>query len=259
MRRFLLSAAFLFTATISAPAIAGENVTYQDGDTVLEGYWAPSSCAETVPSQIVMIVHQWKGLGDYEKGRADQLAGLCYDAFAIDMYGKDIRPETREDAARQSSLYKDDPDLARNRLKAALSFARQKAGKETAPVAVMGYCFGGTMALELARSGADIKGAISFHGGLSTKKPVTEPGIITASVQVHHGAADPYVPQADVDTFMQEMDAANADWILTQYAGAVHAFTEKEAGDDPSTGVAYNEKADKRSWDATIGFLEEIF
>ena len=251
----------MLTLFIPFTAHAGETVTYHHNETALEGYWAPAADAcdtqENYPT--VLIVHQWKGLGDYEKKRADMLAAECYNGFAIDMYGQGIRPTTQEEAGKTSSIYKNDPALARGRLQAALDYARAQAATDIENIATIGYCFGGTMALEQARSGADIDGVVSFHGGLKTHKPATTDTPVLASVQVHHGAADPHVPQEDVDAFRKEIDAVDADWMLTQYADAVHAFTEKEAGDDPSTGVAYNEKADKRSWRATLAFLNEIF
>lgn len=259
MRKSILLSSLILCLGLSAPAAAGENVVYNDGETRLEGYWVDAKCKADKPAPVVMIVHQWKGLGDYEKRRAEQIADHCYDAFAIDMYGQGVRPQSREDAGKQAGKYKNDPALARARLQAALAYARNRKDDEQTPVAVMGYCFGGTMALELARSGADIEGAISFHGGLSTPAPVTEPGIIQAAIQVHHGAADPHVPAEEVHAFMDEMNTADADWMLVHYADAVHAFTEQEAGNDPSTGAAYNEKADQRSWTATLNFLAEIF
>ncbi len=146
----------------------------------------------------------------------------------------------------------------RARAKAALDTLLKQPLVDAKRVAAMGYCFGGTMALELARTGANIKGAISFHGALATKAPAKE-GTIQASVQVHHGADDPYVPPAEVETFVKEMNTAKADWVMTSYAHAVHAFTEKEAGNDPSKGAAYNEKADKRSWQSALDFLKEVF
>jgi dienelactone hydrolase len=239
-----------------ASSMAGELKTYNDGNTILEGYYAPSTCDKPSPNPTVIIIHQWMGLGDYEKRRADMLASDCFNAFAIDMYGKDKRPANKEEAAGFSGVFKSDPDFARQRLTAALEFVKTLEAVDPNRIAAIGYCFGGTMALELARSGAEIKGAVSFHGGLSTNKPAV-PGEVKASIQVHHGAADPHVPQEQVLEFMMEMDSALVDWHLTQYAGAVHAFTEKEAGNDPSTGAAYNEKADIRSWSATMDFLNE--
>ena len=238
-----------------APARAGETVIYRDGDATLEGYWAAAQCGEG-PAPVVMVVHQWMGPGDYEKARADMLAKECYNAFVVDMYGQGVRPADKTEAGAQATLYKNDPALARGRMKAALDYVRSRADADPARVAVIGYCFGGTMALELARSGADINAVISFHGGLSTKAPAGA-GAVKAAVQVHHGAADPHVPPAEVAAFVAEMDGADADWVFTSYAGAVHAFTEKAAGSDPSTGAAYDEKADRRSWTAARAFLAE--
>lgn len=251
---FFISAPAAAFVAVSAPA--GEIVTYQDGDTLLEGYWAPALCGAP-QAPVVMIVHQWKGAGAYEKRRADMLAEKCYHAFVVDMYGKDVRPQTPQEAGAEAGKYKNDPALARRRLQAALEYARGRENVNKDRIAVIGYCFGGTMALELARSGADIDAAVSFHGGLASKAPVTGKGMVKAAIQVHHGAADPHVPPAEVDGFVREMDGAGADWMLSSYAHAVHAFTEKEAGNDPSKGAAYDEKADKRSWEGTLAFLAE--
>ena len=252
---FIGAPAYAFVAQ-NIDASAGETVTYQDGETLLEGYWVPARCGGA-NAPVVMIIHQWKGPGAYEKRRADMLAEKCYHAFVVDMYGKDVRPKDTKEAGAEAGKYKNDPALARRRITAALDYARGREGVDKDRIAVIGYCFGGTMALELARSGADIAAAISFHGGLSSKAPVTEKGAVKAAIQVHHGAADPHVPPAEVDGFTKEMDTAGADWMLASYAHAVHAFTEKEAGNDPSKGAAYDEKADKRSWEGALAFLSE--
>ncbi|MBU0859675.1 MAG: dienelactone hydrolase family protein [Alphaproteobacteria bacterium] len=244
--------ALLFTT----PAWAGETVQYRDGDLVLEGYFAPSQCG-TEKAPVVLVVHQWMGLGDYEKSRADMLAEKCYNAFAVDMYGQGIRPTTKAAAGAQSGIYKNNPAIARGRMNAALDYVRRRTDVDPTRVAAIGYCFGGTMALELARSGAPLDAAISFHGGLGSKAPVTQAGAIKAAIQVHHGADDPHVPEAEVEAFINEMNTAGADWVFTSYADAVHAFTEKGAGNDPASGAAYNAKADRRSWDATLDFLGE--
>lgn len=251
----LAFAAFLLFLT--TPVFAGETVTYQDGDVKLEGYLARAQGdLSGKPSQVVMIVHQWKGLGAYERMRADMLAQLGYNAFAIDMYGQGVRPADDTDAGTEAAKYKNDPALARKRLKAALDYVKALKAVDASNIAVIGYCFGGGMALELARSGADIKAAISFHGNLASKAPVTKPGIIKAAIQVHHGAEDPYVTPDEVRAFTAEMRAAQADWMLTMYSGAVHGFTEKDYGTDPSKGVAYNENADLRSWAEALNFLK---
>lgn len=252
MRAFI--AAVFFTFLSWGHAMAGEIVNYKDGDVELEGYLARTS-AKNAP--VVLVIHQWKGLSDNERMRADMLASLGYNALAIDVYGKGIRPQTVEAAGAEATKYKSDPVLARKRVTAALDYARTLQGMDTSRIAAIGYCFGGTMALELARSGADIKSVISFHGGLGTKAPVTKAGVIKASVAAHHGADDTYVPPAEVETFIAEMNTAKADWVFTSYAGSVHAFTQKESGNDPSQGIAYNEKADRRSWASAVNFLKE--
>lgn len=252
----LLAAITLFADNAQA---AGEPVRYNDGATALEGYWSPSQCPSEKPAPVVLVVHQWMGLTAYEKMRADMLAAQCYNAFAIDMYGNGIRPANNDEAGAQASIYKGDPALARRRINAALDSVRTRKDIDPAHIAAMGYCFGGSMVLELARSGADISGIISFHGGLSTPAPATQPGAIKTPVRIHHGAADPLVPPEEVAAFGVEMTTAGADWSMTQYPDAVHAFTQKDAGNDPSTGVAYNEEADKRSWAAALDFLRVIF
>lgn len=254
-----LIAAALFTLALPlAPAHAQiAPVTYMDGETELAGFWVNSSCEAKDNTPLVLVIHQWKGISDHEKETAEKLGKLCNNVLVVDMYGKGIRPDTNEAAGAEATKYKSDASLAHSRLKAALDFAQSKA--PSTQVAVMGYCFGGTMALEAARMGADIDGAISFHGGLSTPAPVTEKGVIKASIQVHHGDIDPMVPDTEVAAFQQEMRDAGADLMFTRYSGAVHAFTHKDAGDDISSGVAYNEKADQRSWEATVDFLDEKF
>lgn len=250
--RFLI---FMAVMLLTPPALAN-SVVYQDGDTVLEGYVALPDNTDQ-PAPLVLIVHQWKGLGEYEKNRADMLADKGYAAFAIDMYGQDIRPETTEDAGAESAKYKNDPALARGRLKAALAHGHTLANIDHDNIAIIGYCFGGTMALELARSGADIDGAVSFHGGLVTKAPAAS-DVIKAEIAVHHGADDPHVKTEEINDFMQEMNGAGIDYAFYGYKDAVHSFTERAAGDDPSTGAAYNAAADRKSWQRSLDFLDRV-
>ena len=244
---------------ILSPAHGGEAVIYQHEDTTLEGYLAypdPEEFQNKRPA--VLIAHQWKGLGGYEKRRADMLADLGYIAFALDVYGQGIRPATTKAASAESSKYKDNPDLARERMMAALDHVRGINNVDVEDIAVIGYCFGGTMALELARAGADIDAAVSFHGGLATQEEAEE-GKVKAAIQIHHGADDPYVEEDEVEDFREEMNEAQADWHIISYADTVHSFTEKEAGNNPKSGVAYNAKADQRSWAYTLEFLEQVF
>ncbi|MBI4341636.1 MAG: dienelactone hydrolase family protein [Candidatus Omnitrophica bacterium] len=245
---------------LAAPAFAHtltERIEYQDGEAVLEGYLARDQHLEA-PAPGVLVVHEWKGLNAYAERRAEQLAGLGYVAFAVDMYGKGVRAKDHEEAAHLSGLYRNDRQLMRRRILTALATLRRQPLVDAARIAAIGYCFGGTTVLELARSGADVLGVASFHGGLQAPMP-TRAGEVRAKVIVFHGADDRFIPSEEVAAFVQEMQAAHADYRLIQYPGAVHSFTVPEAGDDPSAGMAYNESADKASWKELEEFLGELF
>lgn len=205
----------------------------------------------------VMVVHQWKGPTDYEHMRARMLAELGYAAFVSDVYGKAVRPKDPTEAGKASGALKGDRGELRKRLQDNLARLVAQPEVDGARVAAIGYCFGGTAVLELARSGARVRGVVSFHGGLDS--PTPEDGKkISAKVLVLHGAADPYVKKADIEAFIAELDQAKVDWQKVDYAGAVHSFTQKAAGDDPSKGSAYDERADRRSWEAMKDFLAEV-
>lgn len=233
----------------------GKDIEYKDGDMTLQGYVVKPMNDRVNP--VVLIVHQWGGLTNYEKMRADMLADLGYAAVAVDIYGKGNRP-TGNDRGQFAGKYKNDRTLFRSRLIAGLNAAKAVPGVDANKVAIIGYCFGGTGALELARSGADIRGAVSFHGSLDGGK-AEEASNIKAKILVCHGADDPSVPPAQVAGFMDEMRAGKVDWHMVSYGGAVHAFTQKEAGNDNSKGAAYNADADRRSWAELQTFLKEIF
>lgn len=247
-------------ALMAAPAKAAirtKIVEYRHEETILEGYLAyDDEIEERRPG--VLVVHQWKGLSDYEKRRARELAELGYVAFAADIYGKGIRPETSEEAREQATLYRSDRQLLRGRANAGLQVLKNSELTLPEKVAAIGYCFGGGTVLELARSGADVAGVVSFHGNLDTPN-LEDANNISGRVLVLHGADDPLVPPEQVQTFTEEMRSANVDWELVMYGGAVHSFTDSRAGDDPAKGSAYQEAADKRSWTAMQEFFKQIF
>lgn len=253
---------FVFVALGMMPfeAFAGlhkEMVEYKQGDAVLEGYLVYDDSLKGIRPGI-LVVHDWMGLGPYAKRRADMLAELGYVAFAIDMYGKGIRPKNSDEAAAQAAIYRQDRPLMRSRAKVGLDVLMKQPLVDTKKIAAIGYCFGGGTALELARSGVDIAGVVCFHGNLDTPHPEDDQNI-KAKVLVLHGADDPFVPQKDVDAFWEAMKQTNVDWQLVLYSGAVHGFTNVDSGNDPSTGLAYNEKADKHSWQAMRTFFGELF
>ncbi|MDY6782596.1 MAG: dienelactone hydrolase family protein [Cyanobacteriota bacterium] len=239
------------------PEIQTETIEYRQGEAVLEGYLAYDDKIEGQRPG-VLVVHAWKGLGEYEKERARQLAELGYIAFAADIYGKGIRPETNEAAAQQAGIYRSDRQLLRDRANAGLQVLQDHELTLPEKMAAIGYCFGGGTVLELARSGAPVAGVVSFHGNLDTPD-VTDAQKIQGKVLALHGADDPLVPMEQVQDFIQEMQTAGTNWQLVMYGEAVHSFTDPNAGDDPSKGTAYNAEADKLSWEAMKNFFDEIF
>lgn len=257
--RFLNSLALAtFLVTCSHAALVEKAVTYQEDGTTLEGFHVYDD-AVIGKRPAVLVVHQWTGLSAYEKLRCRMLAELGYNVFAADIYGKNIRPQAPE-AGKEAGKYKGDRTLYRARLTAALDLLKADERSDINRVAAIGYCFGGTGVLELARAGAKIAGVVSFHGGLDAAPGMTaEAGKVPAKILVLHGAADPYVPAEQVAAFEKEMTDAKTDWQLVFYSGAVHSFTHKEAGDDPAKGAAYQESADRRSWVAMRSFFAEIF
>ena len=245
-----------FTVVVCA-AIHTETVEYSPENTALEGYLAYDD-AISGKRPGVLVVHEWKGLGSYAKKRAEQLAELGYVAFAVDMYGKGVRPQTNEEAATQAGIYKNDRPLMRDRVKAGLDVLMNNPMTNTGKVAAIGYCFGGTTVLELARSGSDIKGVVSFHGGLST--PTSDDAKnIKSKVLVLHGGDDPFVKKDEVDAFENEMHNGSVDYRLVVYPGAVHGFTNSDNGNDASQGMAYNAVADQKSWAEMKDFFDQIF
>jgi dienelactone hydrolase len=249
------------TLAASAAAARAEvktrTVEYRQGDVILEGYLAWDATA-TSKRPGVLVVHEWNGITPYVRKRVEQLAALGYVAFAADVYGKGVRPKTREESAALAGRYKGDRALLRARVLAGLAELRKQPGVDPVNVAAIGYCFGGTAALELARAGADVKGVVSFHGGLDSPTPA-DAKAIRAKILALHGADDPFVPPAQVAAFEEEMRGGKVDWQLVKYAGAVHGFTNPDNGTDNTNGAAYNATADRRSWTAMRAFFDEIF
>ena len=254
-----LALMLMLGALLATQAIAAshkETVDYKDHDVALEGYLAYEDAEGRRPG--VLVVPDWMGLNDHYRKIGDKLAGLGYVVFVADMYGKGVRPKNSEEAKEQATKYRSDRPLMRERIQAGLEQLKGNKNVDANRIAVMGYCFGGTVALELARTGADIRGVVSFHGGLDTPNP-DDAKNIKGKVLVLHGADDPFVPPKDVAAFEEEMRKAGLDWQMIFYGNAVHAFTTTAAGTDNKKGAAYNEAADRRSWQAMQAFFKEIF
>ena len=251
-----LTFALVFPHLASAE-IKLETVEYRDGDTVCEGAVAFDDATKT-PRPGVLLVHDWMGAGDYAKSRAKQVAALGYVCFVADIYGKGVRPANAGEAGGLAGKYKADRPLLRQRVNAALTELKKHPLVVKTKTSAMGYCFGGTTVLELARSGAEVAGVISFHGGLDSPTPADGKNI-KGKVLVLHGADDPFVKPADISAFQEEMRGNKVDWQMVYYGDAVHSFTNPAAGNDKSKGAAYQEAADKRSWEAMKEFYAEVF
>ncbi len=249
--------AVLFIAAGSLPAAVKQSlVEYTSAGATCEGvYMADNATPKGAPA--VLVIHQWTGISDHEKEVGKKLAAKGYHVLLADVYGKGIRPPGPPASAQEASKYKKDRALLRTRVSDALAELKKLSGADGAKTAAIGYCFGGTSAIELARSGADVKKIVSFHGGLDS--PTPEDGKnIKGEILALHGADDPFVPAADVAAFEAELTAAGVKYELVKYPGAVHSFTHKAAGNDNSKGAAYNEEADRKSWEATMKFFEDI-
>ena len=233
-----------------------ETVDYQDGDTILEGYavWDDST---TGPRPAVLVAHDWTGRRDFATGKAEEMAKLGYVGFALDMYGKGVfgaDGDVEGNSALMNPLAGDRACL-RARMKAALAAVAGLETVDSSKIGAMGYCFGGMCVLELARSGADVRGVISIHGIFAPGDLPNEN--ITARILCLHGQDDPMVPPEQVLAFENEMTEAGADWQLHAYGGTMHAFTNP-AANNPDFGTVYNPVADRRATQSIQNFFTEV-
>ncbi len=255
--RFAVAAALGLLVTSARAEIVTRTVEYKQGDTVLEGFLAYES-GGPARKPGVLVVHDWLGVSADTRKRAEQLAKMGYVAFAADVYGKGVRPASGTEAGPLAGKYKADRKLLRARVMAGFDELARQPNVDPDRIAAIGYCFGGTTVLELARAGAKVVGVVSFHGGLDSPTPADGKNI-KGKVLALHGADDPFVSKEDLAAFEQELRAAGVDWQLVKYGGAVHSFTIVGAGNDNSKGAAYNATADRRSWKAMEDFFAEIF
>ncbi len=250
--------AFLLALAAALPAnalIKTRLVEYKDGDVVLQGYAAwEDGFKDSRPG--ILVVHEWWGHGPYARRRAEQLAKLGFTAFAVDMYGKGVYAKDHEEAGKLAGAFFGDRAAMRRRALAGLEVLKKQPFVDLKHLGAIGYCFGGTTVLELARAGTDLRGVVSFHGNLATPVPATQTP--KASILVLHGADDGFT-NPGVPGFLEEMRKVKADWQFVQYGGAVHSFTVVEAGTDTTKGMAYNKEADHRSWEAMHSFFDELF
>lgn len=230
-------------------------IDYEDGDTVLEGRIAWDD-KFTGPRPGVLVSHAWGGRSDYEDGKADRLAALGYAAFALDLYGKGVRGGSPEENGALMQPFLDDRAMLQKRLLVSLNTLREQPEVDANQVAAIGFCFGGLCALDIARTGEDIAGVVSFHG-LFGAPGNTSNNRIKAKVLALHGWDDPMATPEDVNSLAGELSAMGADWQLHAYGNTMHAFTNP-AANNRDMGTVYDAAADRRSWRAMTNFLEEV-
>jgi len=238
-------------------AIISNTVGYLDGDVLLEGFFAyDDSIKERRPA--VMINHAWSGRNDFVEEKALKLAELGYFAFAVDMYGKGVLGQGVDESAALMQPFMDDRSLVLKRMKAALYAVKLFPWVDDTKIAAIGFCFGGLCVLDLARSGADIKGVVSFHGLVDAPSANEHKSAIKSRVLVLNGADDPMVSNDQLFALQQELTEAEADWQVHTYGKTMHAFTNPIAN-DPDFGTVYQPDSDKRSWLTMKNFLSEVF
>ena len=255
----LLMSLCCFGGTAQA-AVQGEDVDYEADGVTLKGYLAYDNAIKGKRPG-VLVVHEWWGQNKYARKRARMLAALGYTALAVDMYGNGKTVDNPDDAGKLAGeVYKNMP-MAKARFEAAMQLLRNQPSVQGDELAAFGYCFGGGIALNMARMGEDLKGVASFHGGLGTGNPA-QPGTIKARIVSFSGDADPTIGPDKVAAFRKEMDAAGANYRVVIYPGAKHAFTNPDAdvmGKKFNMPIAYDAKADKDSWEQATKFLREVF
>ena len=231
-------------------------VEYTDGDTLLEGLLAwDDSVDEVRPG--VLVSHAWSGRSDFEDGKAAELASLGYVALALDLYGQGVRGNSVEENSALMQPFIDDRTMLSQRLLLSLNVLREQPEVDASKVAAIGFCFGGLCVLDIARSGEDLAGVVSFHGLLGAPSNASGSSI-RGKVLVLHGWDDPMGPPADVLALAKELSTHGADWQLHAYGNTMHAFTNP-AANDPAMGTVFDPSADRRSWMAMQNFLDELF
>lgn len=257
MVRLLLFVILIPLASLCEAKIMTQKIEYRDDQTVMEGFLAfDSEKAGKRPA--VLVIPEWWGLNDYVKMRTTQLAEMGYVAFAADMYGGGKVTKDPKQAGEWAGEVRKNTALARSRSQAALDTLARQELVDTSRMAAIGFCFGGAVALELAYSGAPLKGVVAFHSNLPPLKP-EDAARLKAAILVQLGSLDTFVSPDERKAFQTSMDSAKADWEMVVYGGAVHAFTNPGATALGLPGIAYNKKAATRSWREMQAFFSEIF
>ncbi|MBA4142981.1 MAG: dienelactone hydrolase family protein [Nitrosospira sp.] len=260
MKTLIFAAMFIFASSGAQAVVQGEEVTYTANGTVLKGYIAYDDATKGKRPG-VLVVHEWWGHDEYARKRANMLAELGYTALALDMYGGGKQAHHPDEAGKFSGELAKNLPLAKARFKAAMKFLHTRENVDSGNIAALGYCFGGSVALQMARLGEDLKGVASFHGALATEHPA-QPGQVRARIISFTGTDDPMIPPEQVAAFKQEMEKAGANYKVVTYNGVKHSFTNPAAdeyGRKFNLPLAYDAAADKASWEETKGFLAKVF
>lgn len=236
--------------------IRTRTIEYEDGDTLLEGDLAWDDGAAG-PRPGVLVAHAWRGRGEFDTEKARALAKLGYTGFAMDLFGKGVSGGSIEENRALIRPFMEDRALLQRRMQVALECLRAQAEVERARTGAIGFCFGGLCVLDLARSGADVGGVVSFHG-LLRPPGNTSGNTIRSKVLVLHGWDDPMATPEALVTLGQELTSMRADWQVHAFGNAMHAFTNPQAN-DPGFGTVYQPDADRRSWRLMQDFFAEIF
>lgn len=256
-RMLLVMAACLGLAAAAGADVKTKAVEYKQGDTVLQGFFAWDD-AKPDKRPGVLIVHEWWGHNEHARNQAKRLAEAGYVAFALDMYGKGKLAAHPKDAEAFMKEAVSQPAVLVARFNAALEQLKQDPHVDPEKIAAFGYCFGGGVALAMARAGADLDAVVTFHGALATQNPA-KAGAVKPRLLILTGADDPMVPPAQVEAFTAEMKAAGATFDVVTYPGAKHSFTNPDAAKSGMDGLAYNADADKKSWAAALELLGQVF
>jgi dienelactone hydrolase len=248
---------FILLSGSASAVMHKEEVSYADGDVELKGYlfWDDAFSGKR-PG--ILVAHEWWGLNDYAKLRAEMLAEMGYVAFAADMYGGGKMTRHADEAKGWMKQITASVDDWQRRANLALEQLRSNPNVEPEKLAAIGYCFGGATVMQLAYAGADLDGVVSFHGSMPPATP-QEAARVKARVLVAHGDEDSFVPPERIGAFKKALSGAGVDWEMNIYAGARHGFTNPYANGYGMDGLAYNENADRRSWLRMLAFFEELF
>jgi dienelactone hydrolase len=260
MKSLLCFIGLMFVAAAAHAAVQGKEVSYHANGTTLKGYIAYDDAVKGKRPGI-LVIHEWWGHNEYARRRARMLAELGYTALAVDMYGDGKQAHHPAEAGKFASEVSKNAVLAKARFDAAYSLLSQESTVDASNIAAVGYCFGGSVALNMARIGEPLKAVVSFHGGLGTDTPAVA-GMVKARIASFTGEDDPMIPAAQVASFRQEMDKAGVTYKVVTYPGAKHAFTNPDAdkyGQEFKLPLAYNVAADKDSWQEGLAFLAEAF